>query len=76
MIINISLSLIKEEDIAWIIHIDETSSPERFSILRNSANDRIMIYIFAQSFEKLEVMRAIALKELRKQILKGTAEYI
>lgn len=73
-IIDLASMMIKESKIRWQLTIDATSN-ERFGIMKNPANDEIMIFITTNSFDRIPLMREKALLELKKQILKNEIEY-
>lgn len=73
-IIDITSRLIKESEIHYQITID-TASNERFGIMKNPANEEIMIFITTNSFDRIPLMREKALLELKQQILKNEIEY-
>lgn len=68
-IIDLASMMIKESKIYWQLTIDATSN-ERFGIMKNPANDEIMIFITTNSFDRIPLMREKALLELKQQILK------
>lgn len=73
-IIDITSRLIKESEIHYQITIDAASN-ERFGIMKNPANEEIMIFITTNSFDRISLMREKALLELKQQILKNEIEY-
>ena len=73
-VIDFTEAAIREADIYWDISVDSKSS-ERIGILKNLANERIMIYLTIQNFEHISDMRDQALKELKQKIFKGQIEY-
>ncbi|WP_455505694.1 hypothetical protein [Gemmiger formicilis] len=74
-VIDFTSKLIKEDEIYWSISI-ESNTNERMSIMRNPANDGIMIYLTTNSFDRIEALRQKALKELKQQLLKNEVEYV
>lgn len=74
-VIDFTEAAIHEADIYWDISVDSNSS-ERIGILKNPANERIMIYLTVQCFEHILDMRNQALKELKQKIFKGQIEYV
>lgn len=74
-IIDFTSKLVRESEIYWSISI-ETDSNERIGIMRNPANEQIMIYITTNSFERIEIMHEKALAELKQQLLQDGVEYV
>ena len=74
-IIDFTSKLVRESEIYWDIKID-TSSNERIGIMRNPANEQVMIYITTNSFERIQIMREKALAELKQQLLQNGVEYV
>lgn len=74
-VIDFTSKLIKEDEIRWSIRITPNSD-EQMSIMRNPANDGIMIYLTTNFFDRIEVLRQKALKELKQQLLKDEVEYV
>lgn len=73
-VIDFTEVAIRKADIYWDISVDSKSS-ERIGILKNPANEQIMIYLTVQNFEHISDMRDQALKELKQKIFKGQIEY-
>lgn len=74
-IIDFTSKLVRESEIYWDIKID-TSSNERIGIMRNPANEQVMIYITTNSFDRIQIMREKALAELKQQLLQNGVEYV
>ena len=74
-VIDFTSKLVRESEIYWDIKID-TSSNERIGIMRNPANEQIMIYITTNSFDRIQIMREKALAELKQQLLQDGVEYV
>lgn len=74
-IIDFTSKLVRESEIYWDIKID-TSSNERIGIMRNPANEQVMIYITTNSFDRIQIMREKALAELKQQLLQDGVEYV
>lgn len=74
-VIDLASKRVQEEKIYWDIDIDEGTN-ERMSIVRNPANEQIMIYISTFSFERIFPMKEKALAELKQRILKNEIEYV
>ena len=74
-IIEFASKLVRESEIYWSISI-ETGSNERIGIMRNPANEQVMIYITTNSFERIQIMREKALAELKQQLLQDGVEYV
>ncbi len=74
-IIDFTSKLVRESEIYWDIIID-TSSNERIGIMRNPANEQVMIYITTNSFDRIQIMREKALAELKQQLLQDGVEYV
>ena len=74
-IIDFTSKLVRESEIYWIISI-ETDSNERIGIMKNPANEQVMIYITTNSFERIQIMRENALAELKQQLLQDGVEYV
>lgn len=67
-VIDLSSKMIKESEIYWNIMVDAKSNEYIGRIMKNPANDQIMIYIKTYSFDRISAMREKALSELKKQI--------
>lgn len=74
-IIDFTSKLVRESEIYWSISI-ETDSNERIGIMKNPANEQVMIYITTNSFERIQIMRENALAELKQQLLQDGVEYV
>ena len=74
-IIDFTSKLVRESEIYWSISI-ETGSNERIGIMKNPANEQVMIYITTNSFERIQIMREKALAELKQQLLQDRVEYV
>lgn len=74
-VIDFTSRLVRESEIYWSISI-ETDSNERIGIMKNPANEQIMIYITTNSFDRIQVMREKALVELKQQVLRDRVEYV
>lgn len=74
-VIDLASKRVQEEKIYWDIDIEEGTN-ERMSIVRNPANEQIMIYISTFSFERIFPMKEKALAELKQRILKNEIEYV
>jgi len=74
-IIDFTSKLVRESEIYWSISI-ETDSNERIGIMKNPANEQVMIYITTNSFERIQIMREKALAELKQQLLQDGVEYV
>ena len=73
-VIDLTSKMIKESEIYWDIRIDSISN-ERIGIMKNPANEQIMIYITTNSFDRIQIMRERALANLKQQLLQGGVEY-
>lgn len=73
-VIDLSSKMIKESEIYWNIMVDAKSNEYIGQIMKNPANDQIMIYIKTYSFDRIPAMREKALSELKKQIF--NLEYV
>lgn len=73
-VIDFTSKLVRESEIYWDIRIDSISN-ERIGIMKNPANEQIMIYITTNSFDRIQIMRARALANLKQQLLQGGVEY-
>lgn len=73
-IIDFTSKLVRESEIYWNIRIDCVSN-ERIGIMKNPANEQIMIYITTNSFDRIQIMRERALVNLKQQLLQGGIEY-
>lgn len=74
-VIDLTSRLIQEDKIYWSIDI-EADTNERMSIVRNPANEQIMIYMTINSFDRIEAMRGVALEELKQRLLNNEVEYV
>lgn len=74
-VIDFTSRLVRESEIYWSISI-ETDSNERIGIMKNPANEQIMIYITTNSFDRIQIMREKALVELKRQLLQDGVEYV
>ena len=73
-VIDFTSKLVRESEIYWDIRIDSISN-ERIGIMKNPANEQIMIYITTNSFDRIQIMRERALANLKHQLLQGGVEY-
>lgn len=73
-VIDFTSKLVRESEIYWDIRIDSISN-ERIGIMKNPANEQIMIYITTNSFDRIQIMRERALANLKQQLLQGGIEY-
>lgn len=74
-VIDFTVKLVRESEIYWDIRIDSNSN-ERIEIMKNPANEQIMIYITTSSFDRIQIMRERALANLKQQLLQGEVEYV
>lgn len=73
-VIDFTSKLVRETEIYWDIRIDSISN-ERIGIMKNPANEQIMIYITTNSFDRIQIMREKALVKLKQQLLQDGVEY-
>lgn len=73
-VIDFTSKLVRETEIYWDIRIDPLSN-ERIGIMKNPANEQIMIYITTNSFDRIQIMREKALVKLKQQLLQDGVEY-
>lgn len=73
-VIDFTSKLVRETEIYWDIRINPLSN-ERIGIMKNPANEQIMIYITTNSFDRIQIMREKALVKLKQQLLQDGVEY-